>query len=84
MYHCHVHFCLSGYTCNTFEIVKEISPFEHFTHEFFEKENPEAEAVAKADVIMLHLQDQRYLGYAYVRRRSSFSLLKMAAALQEE
>ena len=60
MYHCHVHFCLSGYTCNTFEIVKEISPFEHFTHEFFEKENPEAEAVAKADVIMLHLQGENF------------------------
>lgn len=58
MYHCHIHFCLSGGACNVFEIVKEISPFEHFIHDFLEEDKPEAEAVAKADVILLRLQGE--------------------------
>ncbi len=58
MYHCHIHFCLSGDACNVFEIAKEISPFEHFIHDFLEEDKPEAEAVAKADVILLHLHGE--------------------------
>ncbi len=29
MYHCHIHFYLIGHTCGTFDIVKEIRPFEN-------------------------------------------------------
>ncbi len=34
MYHCHISFYLTGGHCRAFEIIKEISPLEHFTHEF--------------------------------------------------
>ncbi len=34
MYHCHIHFYLVGGLCREFEIIKEMPPLEHFTHEF--------------------------------------------------
>lgn len=59
MYHCHVHICLAGCCCRIFEIIKEISPLEHFTHEFVEIERltEETAAVAAADAIFVNLQD---------------------------
>lgn len=57
MYHCHIQFYLSGHSCRVFDIIKEISPLEHFTHEFLESEKPEGELAAKADVILADLQD---------------------------
>ncbi len=56
MYHCHIHFYLTGHTCGTFDIVKEIRPFENFTHEFMESERPEEELSSGADVILANLQ----------------------------
>ncbi len=56
MYHCHLHFYLVGRSCRTFEIIKEISPLEHFTHEFWESEWPEGALVKKADVILAVMQ----------------------------
>lgn len=38
MYHCHIHFYLVGGLCREFEIIKEMPPLEHFTHEFFERD----------------------------------------------
>ncbi len=57
MYHCHVRFCLTGHYCKVFEIIKGISPFEHFTHEFMESDKPSERALAAADVIFANLQD---------------------------
>ncbi len=57
MYHCHIHFYLAGCPCNTFEILREISPFKNFTHEFSEEESPNAELAARADVIIANLQE---------------------------
>ena len=57
MYHCHIHFYLAGCPCNTFDILREISPFKNFTHEFSEEESPNAELAARADVIIANLQE---------------------------
>ena len=57
MYHCHIHFYLAGSPCRELEAVKEMSPLEHFTHEFFESNEPDEVLASKADVIMVNLQD---------------------------
>ncbi len=54
MYHCHVHFYLTGPKCRVFEIIKEMSPMEHFAHEFVESDKPESALAAGADVIFVH------------------------------
>lgn len=56
MYHCHVRFYLAGPQCRIFEIVKEMPSLEHFTHEFSESNEPESALLAKADVILINLQ----------------------------
>jgi len=38
-----------------FEIIKEMPPLDHFTHEFFESDKPESLLAAKADVILADL-----------------------------
>ncbi len=56
MYHCHVHFYLTGRHRKLFDMIKEMSPLEHFTHEFSESEKPDAGLAFKADVILADLQ----------------------------
>ena len=55
MYHCHLRFYLTGCPCSVFESIKEILPFEHFAHEFFESVELETEQACGADVILLNL-----------------------------
>ena len=57
MYHCHVHFYLLGRQCRMFEIIKEMSPLENFTHMYMESENVEKALAAKADVILVYLPE---------------------------
>lgn len=57
MYRCHLHFYLTGQQCRAFEVIKKMSPLEHFTHEFSESDMPEESAAAKADVVLANLQD---------------------------
>ena len=57
MYHCHIHFYLIGHQHSAFEIIKGISPLEHFTHEFLESDELEEALAARADVIFVDLQD---------------------------
>ena len=57
MYHCHIHFKLIGRPCAVFEIIKKMSPLEHFSHEFSECGNVENGLSSEADVILLHLKD---------------------------
>lgn len=57
MYHCRIHFYLLGHQCRVFEVIKEMSPFEHFTHEFFESNELEGVLAPKADVILINIQN---------------------------
>ncbi len=57
MYHCHIHFYLMGLKNRAFEMIKEMHPLEHITHEFSESEQCEVRLAAKADVIFAYLQD---------------------------
>ena len=57
MYHCHIHFYLAGRPGRVFEIIKEMSPLEHFTHEFSESSKPERALAGRADVIVADLRD---------------------------
>jgi len=57
MYHCRLHFYLTGQQCKAFETIKEMSPLEHFTHEFSESNMPEETIAANADVILANLCD---------------------------
>lgn len=41
MYHCHIHFYLTGHRRELFDAVKGMAPLEHFTHEFSESDIPE-------------------------------------------
>ncbi len=56
MYHCHVHFYLTGHLCSAFEIIKGMSPLANFTHMFSESEKPDAAQVAQADVTLASLE----------------------------
>ena len=55
MYHCHIRFYLAGRQHSIFEIIKNMSPLEHFTHEFYESGTPETSLAAGADVIFADL-----------------------------
>lgn len=57
MYHCHINFYLIGHPCRVFEIIKEISPLEHFTHGFSESDIQNKELASKSDVIFVNIQD---------------------------
>lgn len=57
MYHCHIHFYLAGCGCRAFQVIKEMSPLEHFTHEFFESENICRDQLFEADVILARLPE---------------------------
>lgn len=56
MYHCHIRFCLAGHSCRAYEIIKGMSPLEHFTHEFTESRDFKGAFASGADVIVLHVQ----------------------------
>ncbi len=57
MYHCHLRLYLAGRPCRAFEIMKEMTPLEHFTHEFLESCRPEGALAAEAGVIFVNLQE---------------------------
>ncbi|MDE6616458.1 MAG: PAS domain S-box protein, partial [Lachnospiraceae bacterium] len=55
MYHCHIRFYLAGGQNGMFEIIKKMSPLEHFTHEFYESGNPGTSPASEADAIFADL-----------------------------
>ncbi len=57
MYHCHIHFYLTGNQNRVFERIKEISPLEQFTHEFVESSQPQGDLTAKSDVIFADIRE---------------------------
>lgn len=56
MYHCHIRFYFIGVQNDILESIKEMTPLEHFTHTFWESDEPEAEKAAQADVLFIDLQ----------------------------
>ncbi len=56
MYHCQTHFYLIGNNCRTFEIIKNMPPFEHFTHKFSKSAKPDKILIENANVIFADLQ----------------------------
>lgn len=58
MYHCHIRFYLVGNSCRVFEVIKEMTPLEAFTHEFLESSCPESTLAREADVILADLENR--------------------------
>ena len=52
MYHCHVQFYLLGRDRALFDAIRAMPPLEHFTHAFFESEEPDAALCGRADVVV--------------------------------
>lgn len=57
MYHCHINFFFLGKQRKLFKLIEDLSPLEHFTHEYFESRTPYESMVSKADVIIANLHD---------------------------
>lgn len=68
MYHCHIHFYLTGRSCKAYEIMKTMPPLERFTHEFMESCDPDEALALKADVIFVNLADRGTQGIEDLRR----------------
>ncbi len=58
MYHCHTHFYLVGCQCKEFEVIKGMSPLDHFTHDFSESDRPEKSLASEADVILADVRKE--------------------------
>ena len=56
MYHCQIHFYLSGGQCRAFDLIKEITPYENFTHQCTQSDTPDPSKAAGADVIVANVQ----------------------------
>lgn len=55
MYHCHLCFYFVGQQCNVLEAARELSPLEHFSHEFLESLSPDNNLIKQADVIFANI-----------------------------
>ena len=79
MYHCHIHFYLTGHRRELFDAVKGMAPLEHFTHEFSESDIPEKDLLARGDVILANLQgmdaEQTLLSLVSSRKKVSQLIL---------
>lgn len=81
MYHCHIHFCLIGQQNRVFEIIKEMSPLDHFTHTFLETDQVDDASVAAADVILANIQNmdaEEVLQALNANKKSDTELIVMA------
>ncbi len=56
MYHCQIQFYFTGKNRRALEIIMKMPPLEHFTHQFSESNEPEAELASKADVMIACLE----------------------------
>lgn len=56
MYHCRICFYLINLQDSLANVIKEMDPLAHFTHEFLESGSLKEESAAKADVILAGLQ----------------------------
>lgn len=55
MYHCNLCFCLVGEDCRVFELLRQATPLEHFTHRYISV-GFDDEQLASADVIVANLR----------------------------
>ena len=81
MYHCHIRFYLAGGQHGIFEIIKKMSPLEHFTHEFYESGAPETSLAAGADAIFADLTGtdaRKTLQSLFSAKRKEASLILLA------
>ena len=56
MYHCQIHFYFAGVPCSAFDIIKTITPYENFTHQYAQSEGICLKDAADADVIVANLE----------------------------
>ncbi len=57
MYTCCLHIYLAGHPSHALDVIQRMPSLEHFTHIFFESEDPEPASAAKADVIIADLSN---------------------------
>ena len=57
MYYCQIQFHLSGSPCRAFEIIKEISPYQNYSHKYIQSSILDLSLLPEADVIVANLQD---------------------------
>ncbi len=57
MYHCHMQIYLISRQTGRFEVIRKMDPLTSFTHTFLESDCPQEELAARADVILVDLQD---------------------------
>ncbi len=55
MYHCQIHFHFAGVPCSAFDIIKEITPYRNYTHQYTWSEGMHPDEAA-ADVILANLE----------------------------
>ncbi len=56
MYHCCIHFYLTGRACRAFEVIKEMTPLVHFSHVFSGDDRQEEGRRESADVIFVNAE----------------------------
>ncbi|MDE6568902.1 MAG: response regulator [Lachnospiraceae bacterium] len=61
MYHCHIQFYYVGSEDPVWEVVKGITPLDHFSHAFSNSDRPDAKHAAEADVILVNMENQDVL-----------------------
>lgn len=85
MYHCHIQFYFVGKSCRVFECIKTLQPQEHFTHAFSKSSQPEQTLTAKADVIVVNLQDadEKQLLRTLIREKSEKAELFVLAEKEQ-
>ncbi len=59
MYHCRIQFYFTGEPCRAFDMIKEITPYTNFTHEYTWSKQMNPDAAAAADVILSNLEGVR-------------------------
>lgn len=57
MYNCRLHIYFAGHPCRAFEVIREMSPLEHFTHVFSESFDVKDALAARADLAIVRLSD---------------------------
>ncbi len=85
MYHCHIHFYLTGGQEGLFHSIKEAPAPEHFTHSFSESAVPQRELAAKADVILACIEGmdvEEALGALLTDKRQDAQLILLADSAQ--
>ena len=58
MYHCNLCFYLIGNRDNLFDVLKNMEPLPHFTHEFVQSAEPEVAHMNSANVIIADVNDE--------------------------